>query len=110
MRYGKHAVAAAFFSALLAGTAGAQDNADAGHLIVKANCAPCHSVEVTGDSPEPNAPPMRTFKAKWPLESLEEALAEGIVVGHEGVDMPEFVFEPKQITDILAYLDQIGDE
>jgi mono/diheme cytochrome c family protein len=85
------------------------DDPEAGHMIVEENCARCHAIEATGDSPDTDAPPMRTFSSKWPLEDLEEALAEGIVVGHEGIDMPEFVFEPDQITDILAYLGSIGD-
>jgi cytochrome c len=97
------AVAAMF----TAGPAAAQGNVEAGHMIVTDNCAVCHATETAGDSPNPAAPPFRTFSSKWPLESLEEALAEGIVVGHEGIDMPEFVFEPEQISDIIAYLGTI---
>lgn len=80
----------------------------AGHKIVLENCAACHAIEMDGESANPDAPPFRTFNSKWPLENLEEALAEGIVVGHEGAEMPEFVFDPDQITDIIAYLDQVG--
>jgi len=100
--------------ALAAGTTGfADDDAHgdiaAGHALVEKNCAGCHAVGASDDSPNPNAPPFRTFKAKWPLEHLEEALAEGIVVGHGGAEMPEFVFEPDQISDILAYLDSLDE-
>lgn len=100
--------------ALAAGTTAlADDDAygdiAAGHALVEENCAQCHAVGASGDSPNPNAPPFRTFKAKWPLEHLEEALAEGIVVGHGGAEMPEFVFEPDEISDILAYLDSLDD-
>ncbi len=91
------------------GPAHAVDDPEAGHMLVQDNCARCHAIEATGDSPNPDAPPMRTFASKWPLENLEEALAEGIVVGHEGMEMPEFVFEPEQISDILAYLGAIGE-
>lgn len=87
---------------------GARADTAAGHMIVEENCSKCHAVENTGDSPNPKAPPFRTFKSKWPLENLEEALAEGIVVGHEGAEMPEFVFEPDQISDIIAYMDTLG--
>ena len=38
----------------------------------------------------------------WPLESLEEALGEGIAVGHP--DMPQFELDGQQIDDLLAYL------
>jgi len=99
---------AALSTVVLAASGHAQDDPAAGYAIVSENCAGCHAIEVEGDSPDPDAPPFRTFKSKWPLEYLEEALAEGIVVGHEGMEMPEFVFEPVQISDIIAYLDQVG--
>jgi hypothetical protein len=40
-----------------------------------------------------------------PIDELAESLAEGLSVGHP--DMPEFVFEPDDITAILAYLNSI---
>ena len=43
---------------------------------------------------------------RYPAESIEEALAEGIVSGHP--DMPEFVFEPAEIDAIVAYLDSLS--
>ncbi len=76
----------------------------AGRAIAEANCASCHAVGASGDSPVADAPPFHTLSEKWPVEHLEEALAEGIVVGHETVQMPEFVFEPHQIGDFIAYL------
>lgn len=77
-------------------------NADAGRELASRLCARCHAVGASGSSPLATAPPFRTFAAKWPLENLEEALAEGIVVGHK--DMPEFELKPAQISDFLAYL------
>ena len=38
----------------------------------------------------------------YPVESLEEALAEGISTGHP--TMPEFRLDPGQIGDVIAYL------
>ena len=38
----------------------------------------------------------------YPVESLEEALAEGISTGHP--TMPEFRLDPDQIGDVIAYL------
>ena len=73
-----------------------------GAELAQKMCARCHSVEITGVSPFPEAPPFREFAGKWPLESLEEALAEGIVVGHPA--MPEFMLEPKDIQNLLSYL------
>jgi cytochrome c len=38
---------------------------------------------------------------KYPIDELTESLAEGLSVGHP--DMPEFFFEPDDITAILTY-------
>ncbi len=73
-----------------------------GQQIAEKLCARCHAIGKKGESPLKEAPPFRTFAAKWPTESLEEALAEGIVVGHEA--MPEFQFQPDEIGAFLAYL------
>lgn len=69
-------------------------------------CARCHAVRSTGDSPHKDAPPFRTFASKWPLENLEEALAEGIVTGHP--DMPAFAFEPKDIDALIEHLHNLA--
>jgi cytochrome c len=94
----------------LATPVAAQSSASAkrGEAIVKANCAECHAVTRTGDSPNAKAPPFRTLGQRYKLDDLQEALAEGIVVGHGGADMPHFVFEPAEIDDIIAYLKQIN--
>jgi mono/diheme cytochrome c family protein len=76
-----------------------------GRDLLTANCGRCHSVTRTGDSPNSAAPPFRTLSRKYPIDSLSEALAEGLSVGHS--DMPEFVFDPDEITAILAYLKSI---
>jgi hypothetical protein len=48
------------------------------------------------------APPFRTLHKKYPVENLEEAMAEGISTGHP--TMPEFRFDPGQISDFIAFL------
>ena len=50
----------------------------------------------------PIAPPFRTLHERYPVDDLEEPLAEGIVTGHP--TMPEFRFDPGQVGDIIAYL------
>lgn len=98
-------VLASFMAVSLANGAVAQSaSAKRGEVIVKTNCAECHSVERKGDSPNKAAPPFRTLGQRYKLDDLQEALAEGIVVGHGGADMPHFVFEPDEIDDIIAYL------
>jgi mono/diheme cytochrome c family protein len=78
-----------------------------GRAIAQANCSRCHAIGVEGGSPNPAAPPFRALTRKYPLQNLEEALAEGIVVGHEGTQMPRFRFSPTQIDALLAYLGSI---
>ncbi|MEO1197615.1 MAG: c-type cytochrome [Pseudomonadota bacterium] len=78
-----------------------------GRQIAEGLCAECHSIERTGDSPNTGAPPLRTLEQKWPLEFLEEALAEGIVVGHGGAEMPEYTLEAHEIGALLGYLETI---
>jgi cytochrome c len=77
----------------LVATAGAAEGTTAvhrGEQLVTKNCTPCHAVGRAGASRHPEAPPFRTLAERYPIESLEEALAEGIVSGHP--DMPEFRF------------------
>lgn len=76
-----------------------------GKALVEANCAPCHATGAQGDSPNSKAPAFRELSKRYPVDALEEAFAEGIVTGHEG--MPEFEASPQQIDDIVAYLGSI---
>lgn len=77
-----------------------------GKILAEKLCAKCHAVTKTGDSPNAKAPPFHTFAKKWPIENLEEALAEGIVVGHN--IMPEFEFESQDIDNLLSYIDSLS--
>jgi cytochrome c len=81
------------------------DDIAAGKKLVEANCSRCHAIGVTGDSPLAKAPPFREVVTRYPPESLGEALVEGIMTGHN--EMPEFVFEPDQASEIIAYLDSL---
>ncbi len=78
------------------------DGVQRGRELARANCARCHSIERSGDSPLKSAPPFRSLHQRYPVENLEEALAEGIVTGH--TDMPEFRLEPDQIADFIDFL------
>jgi cytochrome c553 len=76
--------------------------AQRGLTLVRTHCARCHSIDRVSASPLAIAPPFRTLHKKYPVENLEEALGEGISTGHP--TMPEFRFDPGQVTDIIAYL------
>ena len=85
------------------GGAGAAEGDPArGRALAIALCSRCHAVEATGASPLPAAPPFRTLEERYPIESLAEGLAEGLVTGH--ASMPEVHFEPEAIADFLAFL------
>ena len=73
-----------------------------GRIFAMNNCARCHSIDRISPSPLKIAPPFRTLHKRYPVESLGEALAEGIQTGHP--TMPEFKLDPDQIGDLLAYL------
>jgi mono/diheme cytochrome c family protein len=91
----------------LASPAFAKGNAARGLKIAERDCAACHAVGRTGESVNPKSPPFRTLAQRYPLQELEEALAEGIMVGHEGPEMPPFEFSPGRIADLMAYLGAI---
>ena len=76
--------------------------AQRGLVIVRTNCSRCHALGKVGDSPQPIAPPFRTLHERYPVDDLQEPLAEGIITGHP--TMPEFRFDPGQVGDIIAYL------
>jgi cytochrome c len=73
-----------------------------GLVFVRTNCSRCHAIDKVSDSPLKIAPPFRTLHLRYPIEDLEEPLAEGIVTGHP--TMPEFRLDPGQVGDVIAYL------
>jgi mono/diheme cytochrome c family protein len=93
------------FGLLLAAPALAQPLSPAaqrGQAIARANCASCHSIDKASESPLKTAPPFRALHERYPVDNLEEPLAEGIVTGHPA--MPEFRFAPDQINDFITFL------
>jgi len=99
-----HYGAALLSLAACLGTANAQPldpSAQRGLNFVRANCARCHSTDKVSPSPITIAPPFRELHNRYPVESLEEALGEGIVTGHPM--MPQFRLDPGQITDLIAF-------
>lgn len=73
-----------------------------GRQLARVNCGSCHATEGVGNSPLSIAPPFRDLHKSYPVETLEEALAEGIMTGHPS--MPEFRLEANEIFDFIAYL------
>jgi cytochrome c len=78
-----------------------------GEALLAKDCARCHATTRTGESRHPQAPLFRSLAKRYPIESLEEALGEGIISGHP--DMPEFRFEADDVGAIIAYLKSIQE-
>jgi cytochrome c len=97
--------AACVLAAWLQPSLAADDKLKRGEALVERDCARCHAVGLSGTSQHKDAPPFRTLGKRYPIESLEEALAEGIVSGHP--DMPEFQYDPDDVGAIIAYLKSI---
>jgi cytochrome c len=73
-----------------------------GRRFAEANCSKCHQIGRYGDSPLPIAPTFRSLHERYPVEDLDEALAEGIMTGHP--TMPQFRLDADQIRSLIAYL------
>lgn len=99
------AIAVAGFLSCASVAAQPEDLVTFGRQLVEANCARCHAVGLKDESTHPEAPAFRTLSERYPIDALEEAFAEGIVVGHP--DMPEFIAEPDQIDAIIAYIETL---
>ena len=90
--------------ALTAGTATSQSTlTERGQAIAEKQCARCHAIGLAGTSPMGLAPPFRDLSQRYPIETLAEALAEGIVTGHPA--MPHSTFHPREIDALLTYID-----
>ena len=83
-------------------TLAASPSEERGKTFALNNCARCHSIDRVSQSSLKIAPPFRTLHKRYPVETLAEALAEGIQTGHP--TMPEFQLDPDQIHDLLSYL------
>jgi cytochrome c len=73
-----------------------------GKAFAQSNCSRCHSVDRTTRSPRAAAPPFRTLHKRYPVETLEDALGEGLSTGHPR--MPEFRLDPGQVGDFISFL------
>ena len=87
------------------GALAANVDATEGKALLEKNCGRCHSLEATGTSPLPQAPPLREVYLKYPIDQLEEGFAEGMGSRHR--DMPQIQFSEDQVMAILNYLGSI---
>ena len=95
-------VAVFLSAALSASNAQTSPTVQRGLNLAMANCARCHAIDKISPSPLALAPPFRDLHLRYPVESLAESLAEGIVTGHQ--NMPEFRLDPGQVGDFIDFL------
>jgi cytochrome c len=98
-------------AAFLPGVAAAQSQRvliQRGETLVRQHCALCHGIGREGASRYPNAPLFRELSKRYPVDVLEEALAEGFTSGHPA--MPEYTFSADRAAAIVAYLMSIQTE
>jgi mono/diheme cytochrome c family protein len=95
----------AFVIVLLCGGTGYALDADQRHakaLLVEL-CARCHAVGRSGRSPQPDAPPFRTFSdVKLYDEDFGKRLRDGLSTMHP--DMPTFHFSQRDSEAVVSYL------
>ena len=92
-------------SAAVAPPAWADTAVSRGAEVARVRCAACHAIGSRGASPHREAPPFRTLHKRYPVETLEEGLVEGIFVGHP--DMPAIELPAEQAQDLIAYLKSV---
>jgi mono/diheme cytochrome c family protein len=76
--------------------------AQRGLTFVRVHCAQCHSTDTVSESPLKIAPPFRDLHLKYPVESLQRPLSEGIIANHP--TMPQFRLDADQIADVIAFM------
>lgn len=87
----------------------AEGSVERGHEMADRLCSRCHAISGDGPSPIAAAPLFATLGRRYPVVDLAEAFAEGIATGHGPIRMPEFVFEPEEIDDLIAYLESVQE-
>lgn len=78
-----------------------------GRHLAMTNCLSCHAIGTWGESRHPMAPPFRYLSRNYRVNELEEAFAEGVLVGHP--DMPEFTLSPEDVDALLSYIQSVQE-
>lgn len=78
-----------------------------GRVIAETQCAACHAIGATGESPRAGAPPLRRVLARYRADLLAQDLNEGMRIGHDG--MPEFELPILGVDSLIAYLQSIQE-
>jgi mono/diheme cytochrome c family protein len=85
----------------------ADERAERGRALLTENCAQCHALGRTGESPLPSAPPFRRIGERMDMDELMARMREGLSSGHR--DMPMFRFSLEDRRAIRSYLNTVQD-
>ena len=77
-----------------------------GRQLAQKNCAWCHAIEKTGDSPNPRAPRWRDLVTRNPMLAMRQPLTRGIVRPHD--EMPAFELSDAETDTIIAYINSLA--
>lgn len=73
-----------------------------GQRLAEANCAICHAIAATGNSPLSAAPAFRDIATRFDFADLEDAFNEGVATEHPA--MPDWQMTPEQAEALAAYI------
>ena len=76
-----------------------------GKSLAQKNCAWCHAIGSTGDSPNPRAPRWRDLAKRNPILALRDPLTRGIARPHD--EMPKFALSDAETDTIIAYINSL---
>ena len=77
-----------------------------GKVLAEKNCAWCHAIGPSGDSPNSRAPRWRDLSNRHPVLALREPLTRGIARPHD--EMPKFELSDQEIDTIVAYINSLS--
>jgi mono/diheme cytochrome c family protein len=80
--------------------------AERGYRVAARECAGCHSIEKTGESPRPGAPPFRDVRRRYNEISLQREFEAIREVGH--YSMPPKPISNADGRDLIAYIESLG--
>lgn len=73
-----------------------------GEALARLNCARCHAVGISGESPNTGAPPFWSLSDRRPVATIARMLIDQASPKHSG--MPTFEITEKQAEDIAAWI------
>jgi len=77
-----------------------------GRELAQKNCAWCHAIGKSGESPNARAPRWRDMAGRHPVLALREPLSRGIARPHD--EMPKFELSDAEVDTIIAYINSLS--